>query len=119
MYLDTVVQQAERRDKSYICTIEEYMASRRYNVGFDPSAVLIEICLELDIPHDVMQHPALVALLDAAANMVTLENVSQCRIVMRKFADTIGTRMHIRIGKKSYKTMPTTTSLLSLWRIRS
>lgn len=77
LYLASVIQQAERRDKSYICTVEEYMISRRYNIGFDPSVAMMEICLELDIPHSVMQHPAFVTLLNTAINMIILENV--CR----------------------------------------
>ncbi|KAJ7811924.1 terpenoid synthase [Mycena olivaceomarginata] len=42
---------------SYICSMDEYMASRRLNIGCDPSFVLLEISLDLDLPHEVMEHP--------------------------------------------------------------
>ncbi|KAK7012924.1 isoprenoid synthase domain-containing protein [Favolaschia claudopus] len=61
-YLDSVVEQAERRSKSYICTMNEYLAARRNNIGSEPSFVFLEISLQLDLPHEVMEHPLIVAL---------------------------------------------------------
>ncbi|KAF7984104.1 hypothetical protein HWV62_16714 [Athelia sp. TMB] len=73
-YLDAVVVQAERRSSSYICTIDEYWASRRGNVGVDPVFAMVEISLELDIPHSVMDHPAIVSLTKDANSMTILGN---------------------------------------------
>ncbi|KAF7979340.1 hypothetical protein HWV62_42763 [Athelia sp. TMB] len=73
-YLGSVVLQAERRSSSYICTIDEYMAARRDNIGSDPSFALLEISLEVDIPHSVMQHPAIVSLNRDTTDMIVLAN---------------------------------------------
>ncbi|KAJ6465141.1 terpenoid synthase [Mycena vulgaris] len=59
IYLGSVVQQAERRSTSYICTVDEYMAARRDNIGSDPSSAFLEISLSVDLPHEVMEHPAI------------------------------------------------------------
>jgi hypothetical protein len=58
-----------------ICTIDEYMASRHDNIGAGCMFALLEICLELDLPHDVMQHPAVVSLNTHATDMIFLTNV--------------------------------------------
>jgi hypothetical protein len=73
--LDSVVEQAERHSSSYIWAIDEYIASRRDNIGTGPTFALLEICLELDLPHDVMQHPAVVSLNTHATDMIFLTNV--------------------------------------------
>lgn len=74
-YLDSVVLQAERRTKSYVCTIDEYLTARRDNIGSDPSMALLEICLQIDIPHEVMEHPAIASLTSYTADLNTLGNV--------------------------------------------
>jgi hypothetical protein len=74
-YVASIVVQAERHSSAYICTINEYMAARRDNIGTYPTFVLLEICLELDIPHEVMQHPAIDSLNRHATDMVFLTNV--------------------------------------------
>ena len=77
-YLDSVILQAQRRDKGrYICTIDEYMVSRRDNIGSDPSFAFLEMSLELDIPHYVMEHPHIVALNRDTTDMIVLANVSR------------------------------------------
>ncbi len=75
-YLDSVILQSERRTNAYICTVDEYLAARRDNIGSDPSMALLEICLEVEIPHEVMEHPALAALTEYTAYLNTLGNVS-------------------------------------------
>ena len=74
-YLESVITQAERRGASYICTIDEYMDARRDNIGTRPSFAFMEICLGLNIPHEVMEHPALVTLERCATDLVLLGNV--------------------------------------------
>ncbi|KAJ6561560.1 terpenoid synthase [Mycena vulgaris] len=73
-YLDSVVQQAERRSTSYICTVDEYMAARRDNIGSDPSFAFLEISLGVDLPHEVMEHPAIVSLNRDTTDMIILAN---------------------------------------------
>lgn len=75
-YIASVILQAERRGSAYICGIEEYMASRRDNIGSDPSFALLEMSLELDVPHEVMQHPFIVSLNRDTTDMIVLANVS-------------------------------------------
>jgi hypothetical protein len=80
----SIIVQAERHSSSYICTINEYIASRRRNIGTGPTFALLEICLELDLPHDVMQHPALVSLNRHATDMILLTNVLDliCSVIL-------------------------------------
>lgn len=78
-YLDSVILQASHRDTRYICTAEEYMISRRDNNGIYPCYALLEMSLGVDIPHQIMEHPTIVALARDAADMITLSNV------MRRF----------------------------------
>nr|BBH51498.1 putative sesquiterpene synthase [Clitopilus sp.] len=73
-YLNSVIQQAERRDAKYICTMEEYLHARRDNIGSDPSFALLEITLEVDLPHEVMEHPTIVALARDTTDMIVLAN---------------------------------------------
>ncbi|KAJ7834026.1 terpenoid synthase [Mycena olivaceomarginata] len=89
LYLGSVVQQAERRSASYICSMDEYMASRRLNIGCDPSFVLLEISLDLDLPHEVMEHPAIVSVNSDAQDIVILWNdmVSYKKEVLTNSAD--------------------------------
>jgi hypothetical protein len=76
-YLDSVIIQAQRRDCSrYICTLEECKIARRDNIGTLPSFVFLEICLGLDIPHSVMEHPYIVKLHQDVTDMITFGNVS-------------------------------------------
>ncbi|KAF7982707.1 hypothetical protein HWV62_26552 [Athelia sp. TMB] len=87
--LDSIVVQAERRSSSYICTIDEYMAARRENIGTSPVFAFIEISKELDLPHHVMQHPAIVSLIKDATDMILLTNdmCSYKKEVLRNDAD--------------------------------
>ncbi|KAJ7910913.1 terpenoid synthase [Mycena leptocephala] len=88
-YVTSVVQQAERRSTSYICTLDEYMIARRDNIGTDPSFVFVEISLGLDLPHEVMEHPAIVSLGRDATDMLIIGNdlVSYKKEVLANSAD--------------------------------
>ncbi|KAF9030695.1 terpenoid synthase [Hymenopellis radicata] len=74
IYLDSVIQQAERRSSSYICTIDEYMLARRDNIGSDPSFAFLEISLNVCLPHEVMEHPAIASLNKDTSDMIVLAN---------------------------------------------
>jgi hypothetical protein len=75
-YIASVVQQADRRDRSYVCTIDEYLEARRDNIGSDPSFAFLETSLEIDIPEEIMQHPTIVAIQRDTTDMIVLANVS-------------------------------------------
>ncbi|GLB39974.1 putative terpene synthase family, metal binding domain [Lyophyllum shimeji] len=73
-YLDSVIRQAEHRSEQYICTPEEYMAARRDNIGAYPCFAFVEQQLELNIPHEVMEHPYIQSLNKDCAEMIILDN---------------------------------------------
>lgn len=76
-YLDSVITQAARRDLShYVCTIEEYLDSRCDNIGAYPSFIFLELSLNIDIPHYVMENSTIVTLNRVAADMIALGNVT-------------------------------------------
>jgi hypothetical protein len=51
------------------------MAARREDIGCFPCFALLEISLDLDLPHEVMDHPAIVSLKRDATDMTWLANV--------------------------------------------
>ena len=78
-FVEAVAVQAERREASYICNIDEYIKARFDNVGAGLVFVMSEVALELDIPHEIMAHPAISSLIRDAGNMIILANV--CRTI--------------------------------------
>jgi Delta6-protoilludene synthase len=58
-----------------VCTIEEYMRTRRENIGARPSFVLGE--LHLSIPDYAFRHPVIKELEYLIADLIILDNVSQ------------------------------------------
>ncbi|KAF7374174.1 Terpene cyclase [Mycena sanguinolenta] len=75
-YLDAVVQEAQHRSTSFNCTTDEYMSIRRGSIGSGPAFALMEISLGLDLPHEVMEHPAIVSLIRDASDIIILTNVN-------------------------------------------
>lgn len=76
-FLDSIILQASRRDSArYICTAEEYMVSRRNNIGLYPCLAIMELSLNIDIPQEITEHPTIASLVGNAADMVTLCNVT-------------------------------------------
>jgi hypothetical protein len=51
------------------------MAVRREDIASFPCFALLEISLDLDLPHEVMDHPAIVALKRDTTDMTILANV--------------------------------------------
>jgi hypothetical protein len=74
-YIDSAILQSQRRSRQYACTAEEYMATRHDNVGLYPCFALLEQTLELDLPHEVMEHPYMQSLNKDACEMIFLDNV--------------------------------------------
>jgi len=75
-YLRSVEVQAQYREKEYICTFEQYMKSRRDNIGTMPTIVLGEHCLGLTLADEVLDHPRIKTLQDLCSDIITVSNVS-------------------------------------------
>ncbi|KAF7361114.1 Terpene cyclase [Mycena sanguinolenta] len=73
-WLDSLVEQAECRSSSYICTIDKYLVARQNNIGAFPVFTFVEIDLGLDLPHEVMEHPMITSLERDAGDMIILDN---------------------------------------------
>jgi hypothetical protein len=75
-FFQSVNQQALDRKLGRIPDLESYIAIRRDTSGCKPCWALIEYANGLHIPDEVMEHPSLVALGEAANDLVTWSNVS-------------------------------------------
>jgi Delta6-protoilludene synthase len=73
-YLDSVVEQAEDRDKDIYRDIDNYFPTRRQNIGSRPSFVPAE--LGLDLPDDAFYHPVVLELSEYITDLIILDNVS-------------------------------------------
>ena len=72
-YVYAVIDEASDRAKGHIRSIEDYLKLTRLTSGGYPSFVAVEA--GLDIPGEVMAHPALKALCALAAESLVLTNV--------------------------------------------
>ena len=72
-YCDSVVQQAAEREVNRRHTIESYLEMRRENIGAKPSFALLE--LDMELPDEIMEHPAIVNLSTWAIDMLIIGNV--------------------------------------------
>ncbi|TBU29047.1 terpenoid synthase [Dichomitus squalens] len=102
-YCQSVVQQAADRDVQHVRTIDSYFENRRENIGARPSFALLE--LDMDLPDEVMEHPAIVDLTTGAIDMLILGNdicsynVEQARgddahNIVTVVMDELGTDLH-------------------------
>ncbi|KAJ7512778.1 isoprenoid synthase domain-containing protein [Mycena galericulata] len=73
-FFQSVTQQALDRAAGVIPDLESYIALRRDTSGCKPSFVLIEYANNLDIPDEVMEHPLIASLGEAANDLVTWSN---------------------------------------------
>jgi hypothetical protein len=73
-YLEAVVQQAIDRNGHRIRDIKSYIDVRRDTIGAKPSFALLE--LALDIPDEVISHPAIQEMSLASIDMLCIGNVS-------------------------------------------
>ncbi|TFK49130.1 terpenoid synthase [Heliocybe sulcata] len=73
-FFKAVTQQALDRQKGRIPDLESYIIMRRDTSGCRPCWALIEYANHLAIPDEVMEHPLLVSLGDAANDLVTWSN---------------------------------------------
>ena len=75
-FFQAVTQQAQDRHSNDIPDLESYIALRRETSGCKPCWALIEYANNLDIPDEVMEHPLIRGLGDAANDYVSWSNVS-------------------------------------------
>jgi hypothetical protein len=75
-FFQAVTQQALDREDGVVPDLESYIALRRDTSGCKPCWALIEYANNLDIPDDVMEHPIIRDLGEAANDLVTWSNVS-------------------------------------------
>ncbi|KII87637.1 hypothetical protein PLICRDRAFT_112279 [Plicaturopsis crispa FD-325 SS-3] len=73
-FFQAVAQQALDRDTGAIPDLASYIAQRRDTSGCKPCWALIEYANNLDIPDDVMDHPLIRSLGEAANDLVTWSN---------------------------------------------
>lgn len=73
-FFQAVAQQALDRASGVIPDLESYIALRRDTSGCRPCWALIEYANNLDIPDEVMEHPLIRGLGDAANDLVTWSN---------------------------------------------
>jgi len=74
LFFQAVTQQAYDRKSNTIPDIESYILLRRDTSGCKPCFALIEYANNLDIPDEVMEHPAIRALNDAANDHISWSN---------------------------------------------
>ncbi|KAK2461246.1 hypothetical protein APHAL10511_006773 [Amanita phalloides] len=74
LFFQSVTQQAADRASGRIPDLESYIALRRDTSGCKPCWVLIEYANNLKIPDDVMDHPIIRSLGEAANDVVTWSN---------------------------------------------
>lgn len=80
-YLEGVVQESIDRKDRRVLDIESYLNARRCASGVKVSFCIVE--LGLDIPDQVMSHPALQEIVIAAVDVVALYNVSDVHRSLR------------------------------------
>jgi hypothetical protein len=83
-FFQAVSQQAFDRAHGAIPDLESYIALRRDTSGCKPCWALIEYANNLDIPDEVMEHPIIRNLGEAANDLVTWSNVSVSSIVLQE-----------------------------------
>ncbi|KAJ6477076.1 isoprenoid synthase domain-containing protein [Mycena sanguinolenta] len=74
-FFQSVTQRAQDCAAGVIPDLESYIALRRDTSGGRPSFVLIEYANNLDIPDEVMDHPLIASLGEAANDLVTCPKV--------------------------------------------
>ena len=94
-------QQALDRADGAIPDLESYIALRRDTSGCKPCWALIEYANNLDIPDEIMEHPIIRSLGEAANDLVTWSNVrfhlpsASCDLVVLTHFMVFRTSFHI------------------------
>ena len=83
LFFQAINTQATDRANGFIPNLESYISLRRDTSGCKPIWALIEYAYNLNIPDEVMDHPLICSLGEAANDLVTWSNVSHvsvCRL---------------------------------------
>lgn len=76
LFFQAITIQAKDRREGVIPDLDSYIGVRRDTSGCKPCWALIEYANGLDLPDEVMDHPVVKALGEAANDLVTWSNVS-------------------------------------------
>jgi len=79
LFFQAITIQARDRRDGVIPDLDSYISVRRDTSGCKPCWALVEYANGLDIPDEVMEHPVVEALGEAANDLVTWSNVSPPR----------------------------------------
>ncbi|KIN06849.1 hypothetical protein OIDMADRAFT_107833 [Oidiodendron maius Zn] len=71
-YLESVVDQAKKRNDTYLCTVEEYLRNRRHNIGARPCYAVAEF--NLNLPDEVLHNKTIKQLEYLATDIIILGN---------------------------------------------
>jgi hypothetical protein len=76
-YAQAVYQQVVTRVNKEVLDVESFIEMRRNTSGLRPIWAITEFSLGFDLPDEVMAHPTIIRMGDAANDMVGLGNVSR------------------------------------------
>ena len=112
-YVYAVIDEASDRAKGHIRGIEDYLKLTRLTAGGYPAFVAVEA--GLNVPNDVMAHPALESLRSLAAESLVLTNVSSLFAGLSRahISDFVRIRICTRLISSKLRAMAATTSLPS------
>lgn len=74
-YTQSVIQEADDREKGYIRSVEDYFILRRDTCGAKPSFSFHG--LGLNIPHEVFEHPLVISMMESATDLIAITNVGK------------------------------------------
>jgi hypothetical protein len=77
-YVESVVQESIDKKDHRILDVKSCIDARRLTAGVEPAFCMLE--LGLDIPDEVMAHPAIQEMVMAAIDIPTFWNVSDIRV---------------------------------------
>ena len=85
LFFKAVAQQSADRASGSIPDLESYVHMRRDTSGCKPCFALIEYAAGIDLPDQIIDHPAIRALEEATNDLVTWSNV--CFLSTRHYLD--------------------------------
>lgn len=86
-----------------ILPVDEYITQRRMTGGLRPLFGLVELCLDLEIPEEVINHPILRRMSDTAIDIVHWINVSLDKLIYCMHHFDVLIRIYPRIKKSLCK----------------
>lgn len=75
-YCIAVGKEADFRDQQRVLGLDAYIALRRENGAVQPCLRLFSYVLQVDLPEEIINHPLIVSMYTAAADMILWSNVS-------------------------------------------